>query len=218
MKAALFTTAFVSALVASGSAAPQTTAARAPVPALASPAPMVAAPPAGAGGPSAGPCCVVAAGTLVTIELTEPVSSESKKRGDSFGIKLTAPLIIDGRTVIEAGAEGVGEVVDAAAAGIAGRPAKLVLAARSIDDRGARIPLRAFRLASTGKDRVNGAIVADVLVGVVGLIAVTGGKVVYPAGTRAMAKIAADITVAPLPNPEALAPSQSHQSLSGTQP
>jgi hypothetical protein len=152
---------------------------------------------------------------MVEIELAEPVSSETAHRGDKFAIRLAAPIMVDQRLVVPAGATGGGEVVFSEAAGILGKPGTLVLAARYIDFAGQRLPLRAFRLGAGGHDNSNAVFVADVAVsavaGVFGLVTIVipGGNIKFPVGTLANAKLASDVTVsnAPPPTP-ALALSQ----------
>jgi hypothetical protein len=88
----------------------------------------------------------------VELELAETVSTRTIKRGDTFALKLAAPLIVDGRVLIPAGVAGVGQVVDAGKPGLGGRPAKLVLAARRLEFDGRQAPLRGFFLGGTGAD------------------------------------------------------------------
>lgn len=159
-----------------------------------------AAPPVAA----SAPCCMVATGTLVVVELVDPLSSKSAKPEDKFNLRLAEPLVVNGVTLAPAGASGGGEVIDAAPPGLGGRPGKLVLAARYFVTGGVRVPLRAFKLAGGGKNYSTASLVTSELVGPFGL-AVTGGNVDYPAGTRATAKIAAD-TILP-PSNESPAPS-----------
>ncbi len=143
----------------------------------------------------------LAAATRVTIELAEEVSTTKKKRGDTFAIRLAEPIIVEGRTLVPAGALGGGEVVDAASGGIAGRPGKLILAARFLTVDGVRVPLRGFTLAGGGRDNGAAALALRVVpyVGIIAL-AIPGGNVVYPAGVQALAKIANDVD---LPDPSA---------------
>jgi len=154
-----------------------------------------------ASSPSA--CCRVAAGATVDVELAELVSTKKQKRGDHFALRLAESLVIDGSTVIPAGAAGSGEVVDAASGGIGGRPAKLVLAARYIDYGGRRLLLHGFRLGGGGHDNSKLATVlsATPYIGLLA-IAIPGGDVEYPAGTRAAAKVTAEVffPVSPAPH------------------
>ncbi len=169
--------------------------------------PAALSPPAEAGEPAAppaGPAAPhLAAGAVVEIELAEVVSSKRVKLGDTFAIRLAAPLQLDGQTVVPAGTPGVGQVVDAAPSGPLGRPAKLLLAARYLEFNGARIALKAFKLGGAGKDTGDVNLVG-VLVPVAAplIFLVHGGEIEIPAGTRANAKLAADVA-APPPAPTA---------------
>ena len=160
-------------------------------------------------------CCRLAAGTVVVIELAQPVSSKTHKRGDRFALRLAEPVVVDGKTILPAGAPGFGEVVDAASGGMGGRPAKLVLAARSIEAGGVQVLLRGFHLGGGGSDNSTAALAVSAVpyVGILA-IAIPGGDVEYPAGTRANAKVTADVTVPPTP-PAHAAPTSSTQ---GTKP
>jgi hypothetical protein len=152
--------------------------------------------------PEVGSCCRLAAGTAVEVELTETVSSKTAAEGSRFGIRLARDLQVDGQTVLLAGAVGYGEVIDAAAGGIAGRPGKLVLVARSLDAGAVHVPLRGFHLGASGRDSSKLAIglTATPYVGILAL-AIPGGNVEYAAGTRVNAKVAADVSISPLGAP-----------------
>ncbi len=202
----------LAALLAAGAAGAQT-----PAPAAASsPAPIsqpsAVAPPSPADSPAAAAaCCLIPSGTLVEIELTRLVSSRLDREGEHFPLRLAADLQVDGVVVVAAGATGQGEVIDAAAGGIAGRPGKLVLAARSLDIGAVRLPLRSFRLAGAGRDdskAIMAVMMASTAVGILAM-GVQGGNIDFPAGTRAIAKVAADTfiaTAAPVATPTPSAP------------
>lgn len=136
--------------------------------------------------------------TLVRIELGEAVSSKDRKRGDKFTIRLASPIVVDGHEVAPAGATGQGEVVYAEKGGGGGSPGKLVLAARYIDVPGGRIKLKAFNLSAGGESEFREMQVAAEFVGPVVLF-VNGHNVLYPAGTRAHAKVAEDIVLPAAP-------------------
>src|SRR4029079_3407102 len=74
-----------------------------------------------------GACCRVAAGTPVQIELVDKLSSASQKAGDTFALRLAAPVVVNGMVVLPAGARGEGRVVESAGPGIGGKPGKMVL-------------------------------------------------------------------------------------------
>lgn len=160
---------------------------------------------------SPAPCCVVAAGTLVEIELTQLLSSKAVTPGDRFGMRLVGDLDVSGVILMPAGTRGVGEVVDSAPAGLAGRPGKLILAARALDLGPIHLPLRSFRLSGTGRDnsKAVGLLSATPYIGILAM-GMHGGNIDYPAGTHAVAKVAADTFIAspalPLAPPISAAP------------
>lgn len=141
------------------------------------------------------------AGTVVELVLTKQVGSKLSKRGDRFGIRLAQDLKLDGVVVLPAGIEGEGEVIHAAPGKMGGGPGELLLAARFLDRDGVRVPLKALKMGSAGKDNVDNAVIAGMLVGPFALF-VQGGEVVIPSGTLANAKLAADLPApAPILNP-----------------
>jgi hypothetical protein len=155
--------------------------------------------------PAETPCCRVPARTMVEIEIVDTINSRNNSTGQSFAIRLAAPLVIDGRTVAPAGTLGVGEIVHAARARAAGKAGELILAARYLDFGGTRIPLRSFRYgASQGLDNsgaVNtGNLAAAAVLPVASIVGflIAGGEVNIPAGTTANAQTAAEIRLAPV--------------------
>lgn len=149
-------------------------------------------------------CCRLPVGTVVMVELAEPVSTQTQKAGDTFAIRLAEPVVTQGRIVLQAGTRGVGEVTYASKPGLGGKGAKLVLSARSLTTpSGAVLPLKGLQLAATGKGRAGAATalglggIGFAPLGVVG-IALHGGDVAIPAGTQATAKIGASVMLASL--------------------
>ncbi len=145
-------------------------------------------------------CCRLAAGVLVELELAQEVSTKTVKPGDHFALSLASPIVVDGKVVAPAGARGEGEVIDASGGGFGGKPAKLVLAARYVEFDGHRLALHAFKLSGAGRNNSDVAMAAS-FVPYAGLlaIAIPGGGVGYPAGTRASAKVAAEVILPPRP-------------------
>lgn len=164
----------------------------------------------------------LAANTPIRVELTELVSSKDRTRGDKFAIRLAAPIVVDGRTLASAGATGMGEVVYAERGGGGGSPGKLVLAARYLDVGDVRVRLKAFNLSAGGEQEFTEMQVAAEIIGP-GVMFINGHNVVYPAGTRAGAKVAEDVVIpagpasakaaepptAPLPTPPPPTPAAS---------
>lgn len=170
-------------------------------------------------------CCRVPAGTVVVVEIVDQLSTRRQKSGDRFALRLAAPLIIDGKVVLRAGTRGAGEVVESAKPGMGGKGGKLVLAARYLNRRGGRVPLQGLQLAAGGRDRSNAAQAVGLTgiafgpLGLVGL-AISGGDVVFPHGTKATAKLADDVVLPPLKRASrhdlALASTASEPAVAGT--
>lgn len=149
--------------------------------------------PTAAAAPAATPAArVLPAGTVIELAVTKQVGSKISKRGDRFGIRLAEDLKLDGAVVLAAGTEGEGEVVHAAPGKMGGGPGELLLAARFLDNNGVRVPLKALKMGSAGKNNVDNAVLVGMIAGPFALF-VQGGEVVIPAGTIANAKLAADL-------------------------
>ena len=156
------------------------------------------------------PCCRIADGTPVIIEILEPLNSALLKRGDKFRIRLAEPLLIGGATVLASGMEGVGEVVHAEKSRGGGKAGELLIAARHLDHQGTPIRLRGLKLGGAGKDNSRLAVGVAIAAGPLAFF-VHGREIVIPAGTLAQAKIAEDpdpasippasVAAAPMPTP-----------------
>jgi len=88
------------------------------------PEPQQPAPPAAQAPPPSAPVpppppqkITVPAGTQLTIRLNEGLDSERNQIGDAFHGSLSAPIVINGATVIPSGADVVGRVADVKSAG-----------------------------------------------------------------------------------------------------
>ncbi|HEY4029781.1 MAG TPA: hypothetical protein VGM25_05515 [Caulobacteraceae bacterium] len=146
-------------------------------------------------------CCRVTSGTVVMVQLAEPVSTKTHKTGDTFAIRLAEPVVVRGQIVLPAGTTGVGEVTDASKPGMGGKGAKLVLSARSLTGPGGtQLPLKGLQLAATGRGHAQAATalglggIGFAPLGFVG-IAIHGGDVEFPAGTEATAKLGTSATL-----------------------
>ncbi len=139
------------------------------------------------------------AGTPLEIELVEALSSDSASIGQRFAIRLAEPITVDGVTLVPAGAQGEGEVIDAAGAGISGRQGKLIVAARHLDLGGRQVRIRGMTLMGAGSSRVGLAtgIALTPYAGPVALL-IRGGEIEMPAGLRATARLAEDLTLPPV--------------------
>lgn len=148
--------------------------------------------------PSA-PCCVIPAGTVVELEVTAAVSTKTHVRGDKFPLRLVRPIIVDGRTLVPADVIGVGEVVHAAKAGMAGKAAELIVAGRSLTYDGVTIPLRGFHISAHSKSQSDEATALVVLAGVVGLL-IKADEIQITSGAQATAKVSAAVIIPPRPD------------------
>jgi len=179
--------------------APSESPAPAPVAATAS---TQSAPPASASADGAAPLAptvAAPAGTAVEIEIVNAVSSKTAKTGDHFPIRLAEPIVEGDKVIVAAGAVGEGEVLDATHSRALGKPAKLVVAARYLEINGRQVRVKGMRLGGAGTDKTS-EIVAESFIPYIGIFFdfQHGGEYVIPAGTRAQAKLAEDLTKAPV--------------------
>jgi len=143
------------------------------------------------------------AGTEVAVQLAQPVGTHGMKTGDTFAIKLSAPVIIDGQVVLAAGTPGVGEVIQSQRPGMGGKAGKLVLSADYLTVPGGAVPLQGFQVAGEGKDQTNNATIASagglifMPLGFLGM-AVQGSDVEIAAGTAGSARIAQSVPLYPI--------------------
>jgi hypothetical protein len=134
-------------------------------------------------------CCLVAEGTLVVLEILEPLNSATVKRGDKFRLRLAEDLVSESRVLVPAGTEGIGEIVHANASRGGGKPGELLLAARYLDHQGRQIPLRGLKLGGRGQDTSRAAMAASMGIGPFALF-IHGKEIEVPAGTQVTAKLA----------------------------
>ncbi len=188
-----------------GSPALAQTAGQTVAPAEASPAaaaPQMAPAPAA---PAPAAPSVVPNGTPIVVEITDLVSSKTALRDDMFNLTLAEPIKLNDVIVIPAGTPGKGQVIDSARPGMAGKSGKLVLSARYLEFEGKQIPIRGLKLNFGAKDNSSVAMATSMAVGIFGL-AVTGGDIEVPAGTRANAKLGIDFAPASAAAPASVPP------------
>ncbi len=135
----------------------------------------------------------------VELEIQAEIGSNVSKSGDKFPLRLASPVVIDGRELIPAGANGMGEVVHAKKSGAAGAAGELVLAARYLEVDGRRVRLRSLRLVPVGKNFTQAAGAAAQGISFFAFL-IKGGQAVVPAGTIVEAKTAEPITLAAAPD------------------
>ncbi|GEM_PF-1600586 len=128
-------------------------------------------------------CCTLADGTIIELEIAEPLSTKTAQRGQRFKLRLATPLYAGETLVLPAGIEGVGEIVHADRARAAGKPGELLLAARTLSGPDGEIKLRGFKFGGSGENRTTAAFWIPL-----GFF-VRGGQVEVPVGARAHAKL-----------------------------
>ncbi len=134
-------------------------------------------------------------GSIVELELAEPMSSLRHHRGDNYKLRTTAPIVVDGETLVPAGTEVVGAVVHANKSRSGGQAGELLLAARSMQVGGTTVPLKGMKLGASGQDKSTDALVASFVIGPFAMF-MHGQEIEIPAHTQAHAKVAADVSFA----------------------
>ncbi len=157
-------------------------------------------------------CCNVPDGTIVELEIAEPISSKTAQRGQRFKLRLVTPLYAGETLVLPAGTEGVGEVVHADRARAAGKPGELLLAGRSLNGPNGEIKLRGFRLGGSGENRTVAAFWIPL-----GFL-VRGGQIEIPIGARAHAKLAGPHLLTPSLSTSAAAPAVATEATTSATP
>ena len=93
----------------------------------------------------------VPAGTQLAIRLNDPLDSERNNVGDTFHGSLSAPIVVDGETVIPSGADVVGRVANVQSAGRFAGNSLLTLELTSLDVNGKSYSLQTNQWTRAGK-------------------------------------------------------------------
>jgi len=91
------------------------------------------------------------AGTQLSVRLNDPLDSERNQVGDTFHGSLSAPIVIDGETVIPSGADVVGRVVNVQSAGRFAGQSLLTLELTSLTMNGKTYNLQTNQWSRSGK-------------------------------------------------------------------
>jgi hypothetical protein len=139
----------------------------------------------------------IPAGTNIVVEFVEGQSSRTTQTGQLVALRLADPIVINGQTIVAAGAAGGGEVIDAARSGMGGRQGKLIISGRYVEIGGQQARIRGLRVFAAGEDNSREAVNTMILVPYVGFMGgfIQGGETEIPAGSRAQARLAADVVV-----------------------
>jgi hypothetical protein len=137
-------------------------------------------------------------GYPVPLRLEETIGSATHEQGASFALTVTAPVIVDGMTLIPAGAHAEGQVVHVQKPGAFGKPAELTLASRFVDVGDTRMALRGLMVAAVAQPRSTAANAARTTADVLDDLTIirTTGSALY--GTAIAAFIRGEHIVVPM--------------------
>lgn len=121
-------------------------------------------------------------GTPVHLQTREDLSSKDARKGDKVEMAVAEPVVVNGVTVIPAGAPAVGEISRARDNGLLGRSGKLEIEVRQLSADGRIVPLRGQQNAK-GKAGTIGAVGAGVVFLPLAIV-VKGKEAKIPAGTK----------------------------------
>lgn len=148
------------------------------------------------------------AGTAIPVTLDQAISSGQQRSGDSFDATVSAPVEVNGKTVIPKGARAKGRVVEARGSGHLKTVAHLEVALESVEVGGKSVPVETGSLNFSGSNHnkrnavlIGGGTGVGALIGGLaggGKGALIGGAVGAGAGTAGAAATGKkDITLAP---------------------
>lgn len=145
---------------------------------------------------------IIPAKTPLILEFAGEVSSKTAQKGAEVRFVLADDLLIAGQIVVAKGSEAVGEVIHVQKSGFGGRGGELILAARYLEHGGQKIQLRSLKPYTgqyAGKNNSNAALAVSMIpyAGLMSLF-ITGGEIVIPQGTHALALVAADTPIDPV--------------------
>ena len=103
----------------------------------------------------------IPAGTAVQLRLNQTLSSSTAKTGSFVSLSVVNAVVVNGETVIKAGAQAEGQVSNAKKAGIIGSPGSIGITVTSVTATdGTKIPLQGM-MSQDGDDKM----VASVIIG-----------------------------------------------------
>lgn len=140
---------------------------------------------------------VLPANTRIELEMVDAVSSKTNKPGDTFKLRVTSPVAINGIVLVPTGTAAIGQVVHAAKAGIGGKAGELILAARYLEMPQGQIKLRST-FGASGENHTDDALVLGIAFGVIGMV-VKGKDLELSSGSLLSARTASDTPLSALP-------------------
>lgn len=135
---------------------------------------------------------VLKAGTIVPLVTTAAVSSKTHRQGDRFALKVSDPVLVDGRIVIPKGAPATGEVARQRGVGAFGREGRLEITLLYVTVDGRNIRLTGQESESGRSGAVPAYTAGVVVAGALGAV-IKGKEAVIPAGTPMTGLVYRDI-------------------------
>lgn len=133
----------------------------------------------------------VPAGTPVPLETAEPLSSQSKVKGDLVQLRVAQDVMVDGQIAVPRGTRAIGQVVDAQARGGFGTSG--ILTIRPLY---ATIGGKTLRLSGSIGERASAGV--ETVVGMIALTPLLSGRsAVIPVGTKVSATLDRSVELAP---------------------
>ena len=105
---------------------------------------------------------VLREGTPIHVETRNEISSKTARAGDRIALVVAAPVVVDGVTLVPAGAPAWGEVSRSRGNGLLGRSGKLQIEIKEVSAGGRHIPVRGQR-NSKGHSGTIGAVGAGIV-------------------------------------------------------
>lgn len=136
----------------------------------------------------------ISAGTVVTLKTNTTLSPKSLNVGDVVELTVVNDVVVDGHTVIAAGAKARGEITNAKERGMIGIPAELALSVKTVEAvDGSTISLYGAKVVE-GKDKMLMSI-GLALICCILFALMKGGEAQIPAGTQIQSEVAGTVEV-----------------------
>lgn len=133
-------------------------------------------------------------GTAIDLKFEGRIAPETSPLGSSVMLTVTVPVMVNGKTVIAAGAAATGEITESSKPGAIGKPGSVgVVIKRVAAVDGTIVPLDGMKIVE-GKSKQTSAIVISLLCCVLGLLQ-KGENAEIPAGSTIRATVATPIDV-----------------------
>jgi hypothetical protein len=133
-------------------------------------------------------------GTPVDLVFDTAVSGDAAVAGQQVTLRVANPVVVGGKTVVEAGAPAVGEIMVARKSGMVGMAGSIVVTIKSVTAVDGTIIALSGTKAAEGKSNVVTSVVITIVCCVLGLL-MKGEKAEIPAGSTVRATAATQVEV-----------------------